>query len=107
MHPIWTGGMHSHVVKDVNNKHYKMVHVQWWVNLKKGAHNDAKLYKDLWQGRWKCNSIDPMQWVDIDFITFSFHVRKNTNTNNTTTISDVYDNWFKTNIDVVNEVNHI
>ncbi len=48
-----------------------------------------------------------MQWLDIDFITFSFHVRKNTNTNNTTTISDVYDNWVKTNIDVVNEVNHI
>jgi hypothetical protein len=87
VHPIWTGGMHSHVVKDVNSMHYKMAHVQWWVHLKRGAHNDAKLYK---------YSIDPMQWLDIDFITFSFHVKKNTNTNNTTTINDV-----------VNEVNHI
>jgi hypothetical protein len=27
------------VVKDENDEHYRMVHVQWWALLKKGGHN--------------------------------------------------------------------
>ncbi len=40
-------------------------------------------------------------------ISFSFFARKNTTMNNTRTISDVHDNQTKTNIDVMNETNHI
>jgi hypothetical protein len=66
VYPIWVGKMHSEVVKDGNDEHYRMVHVHWWVVCKKGTHNNVKSYQDYWQGRWKCNLIDPMQWVDID-----------------------------------------
>jgi hypothetical protein len=45
-----------------------------------------------------------MQWVDVDSISFSFLVRKNTTMNNTITISDVHGSWAKTNIDVINVV---
>jgi hypothetical protein len=38
--------MHNDVVNDDNSGHYKMVHVQWWVPLQKGAHNNTKLYQD-------------------------------------------------------------
>ncbi len=48
-----------------------------------------------------------MQWVDIDFIAFSFLARKNTTLNNIITISDVHDSQIKTNIDVANEVNYM
>jgi len=48
-----------------------------------------------------------MQWVDIDFIAFSFLARKNTTFNNIITISDVHDSQIKTNIDVANEVNYM
>ncbi len=48
-----------------------------------------------------------MQWVDIDFVAFSFLARKNTTLNNIITISDVHDNQIKTNIDVANEVNYM
>jgi len=27
MHPVWMGRMHIDVVKDVNDEHYRMVHV--------------------------------------------------------------------------------
>jgi len=61
MYPLWMRKMHNDVVKGENNGHYRIVHVQWWVPLKKGAHNNAKLYQDYWQGKWKCNLIKPMQ----------------------------------------------
>ncbi len=41
MYLVWMGKVHSDVVKDVNDEHYRMVHVQWWVPFKKGTHNDA------------------------------------------------------------------
>jgi hypothetical protein len=67
-----------------------MVHVQWWVPFKKGAHNDVDLYCDSWEGKWKCNLANPMQWVDIDSIAFSFPAKKNITMNNIITISDVH-----------------
>jgi len=41
---VWMGRTHSDVVKDANDEHYQMVHVQWWVPFKKRARNNAKLY---------------------------------------------------------------
>jgi hypothetical protein len=84
------GRVHINVVKDVNDEHYRMVHVQWWVPFKKWTHNDVELYQGCWEGKWNCNLLDPMQWVDIDFIAFSFPIRKNTTMNNIITISDVH-----------------
>lgn len=40
-------------------------------------------------------------------ISFSFFVRKNTTMNNTITIGDVHGSQTRTNIDVMNEINHI
>jgi hypothetical protein len=37
MYPIWMGRTHSDVMKDGNNEHYLMMHVQWWVPFKKRA----------------------------------------------------------------------
>jgi hypothetical protein len=52
--------MNSDVVKDEGNEHYKVVHVQWWMSLKKGVVNDVGLYRAYWRGKWKCNLSDPM-----------------------------------------------
>ncbi len=101
------GKMHNDVIKDENNGHYRMVHAQWWVPLKKGAHNNAKLNQDYWQGKWKCNLTDPIQQADIDTIAFSLPTRKNTTMNNIITISDMHCSLVKSNIDVANEINHI
>ncbi len=90
MYLVWMEKVHTDVVKDVNNEHYQMVHVQWWVPFKKGTHNDVELYQGCLEGKWKCNLLDPMQWVDIDFIAFSFPIRKNTTMNNIITINDVH-----------------
>jgi hypothetical protein len=67
-----------------------MVHVQSWVPFKKKKHNDVKLYRGCWEGKWKCNLLDPMQWVDIVFIMFSFPTKKNTTMNNILTINDMH-----------------
>ncbi len=90
MYPVWMGKVHIDVVKDVNDEYYRMVHVQWWVPFKKETCNDAKLYRGCWEGKWKCNLSNPMQWVDIDSIAFSFPTGKNTTMNNIITISDVH-----------------
>ncbi len=99
------GRVHNDVVKDANDEYYQMMHVQWWVPFKKGACNDAKLFWDCWEGKWKCNLV--MQWVDIDTIAFSFPTKKNTTMNTITTIRDVHVSWAKTNVDMVNEVNYM
>jgi hypothetical protein len=48
-----------------------------------------------------------MQWVDIDYIVFSFLARKNTTMDNIIMIYDLHASWAGANIDVVNEVNHM
>jgi hypothetical protein len=45
---VWLGRTNNDVVKDEGNKHYKMVHVQWWMSSKKGTMNDVELYLDYW-----------------------------------------------------------
>ncbi len=57
-------------------------------------------------GKWKCNLNDPMQWLNLNFVAFSFHSKKNIFVNNTITSSDVHANWAKTNIDEANALNH-
>jgi hypothetical protein len=48
------------VVKDDQNKNFKMVRVQWWVLVKKRSNlNERCLYEDCWNGKWKCNLVDP------------------------------------------------
>jgi hypothetical protein len=76
MYLVWMGRTHSDVVKDVNGEHYQMVHVQWWVPFKKGTHNNAQLYLGYWEGKWKCNLLDPMQWVTLILLLFHFLLRK-------------------------------
>jgi hypothetical protein len=71
---VWMGRVHNDVVKDVNDEHYQMVHVQWWVPFKKKTCADVKLSRDFWEGKWKCSLV--MQWVDIDSIAFSFLLGK-------------------------------
>jgi hypothetical protein len=41
VYPVWLGRANNDVVKDEGNKHYKMVHVQWWMLSKKGTMNDV------------------------------------------------------------------
>jgi hypothetical protein len=83
-----------------------MVHVQWWVSLKKGAVSDVELYSNYWQGKWKCNLNDLMQWLNINSIAFSFPSRKNITINNTITINDVHASRARANIEEANAHNH-
>jgi hypothetical protein len=50
---------HIVIVKDDQNENFKMVRMQWWVLVKKGSNlNEWHLYKDCWNGKWKCNLAD-------------------------------------------------
>jgi hypothetical protein len=33
--------------------------------MRKGAKNDEGLYHNCWLSTWKCNHVDPKQWVEI------------------------------------------
>jgi hypothetical protein len=67
------------VIKDEKNEYFKMVKVLWWVPVKKGSNLDEQhLYENCWNGKWKCNLLDPKQWLDISTILFSFPTWKNT-----------------------------
>ncbi len=37
---VWLGITHIDVVKDDQNENFKMVRVQWWVQMKKGSNLD-------------------------------------------------------------------
>jgi len=63
IYPIWMGRAESDVIKDQENENYRKVHVQWWVLVKKGGKNDEELYHNCWFNKWKCNHVDPKQWV--------------------------------------------
>ncbi len=55
---VWLGRTHSDVVKDDQNEFFKMMRV--WVPVKKGSNsNERHLYEDCWNGKWKCNLVDP------------------------------------------------
>jgi hypothetical protein len=45
--------------------------------MKKRSNLDEwHLYKDCWNGKWKCNLVDSKQWFDISGIILSFHAKK-------------------------------
>jgi hypothetical protein len=52
------------------------------VLMKKGTRNDTELYWDCWVNKWKCNLVDPKQWVDISFVLFSFLAKSHVTINN-------------------------
>jgi hypothetical protein len=62
------GRVESEVVKDDQFENFRHLHIQWWVLVKKGTRNDRELYHDCKVNKWKCNLVDPKQWVDISSI---------------------------------------
>ncbi len=64
-------------MKDEESAFFKMLRVQWWVLVKKGTKLDEQhMYKDCQNGKWKCNFVDPEQWLDISFVLFYFQPEK-------------------------------
>jgi hypothetical protein len=53
---------------------------------------------------WKCNLVDPKQWVDISSILFSFLARNNVTFNNIILISPHHATKAKQNLDVTNDI---
>jgi len=47
-------------------------------NEKKINDDELSLYEDYWNGKWKCNLIDPEQWFNILVVVFLFLTQKNT-----------------------------
>jgi hypothetical protein len=66
-------------VKDEQSNHFKHLHIQWWVLVKKGAKNDKQLYQDYWVNKWKSNLASPKQWVDISNVTINSIIMINVN----------------------------
>jgi hypothetical protein len=73
--------------------------------VRKGARNDRKLYQDYWVSKWKCNLVDPKQWVDI--VLFSFLARSNFTFNNIIMISANCAIKAKQNLDVDNDIERV
>jgi hypothetical protein len=97
------GRVENEVVKDEQPKNFRRLHIQWWMPMKKGAENDRELYQDYWVNKWKCNLVDPKQWVDILSILFSFLARNIVTINSIIMISVNPTTKAKQNLDVVNE----
>jgi hypothetical protein len=72
--------------------------------VRKGARNDRKLYQDYWVSKWKCNLVDPKQWVDISSVLFSFVARNNVTFNNIIMINANCATKAKQNLDVANDI---
>jgi len=67
--PFLMGRVEGDVIKNEENKYFKMVRIQWWVLVKKGSNLDEQhLYEDCWRGKWKCNLVDSQQCLDISTI---------------------------------------
>ncbi len=66
-------------MKDEQSNHFKHLHIQWWVLVKKGAKNDKQLYQDYWVNKWKSNLASPKQWVDISNVTINSIIMINVN----------------------------
>jgi hypothetical protein len=96
------GKAKSDVVRDQNNENYRMIYVQWWVPMRKGAKNDEDLYHNDWLSKWKNNDVDPKQWVEISSIVFSFSIRSNTTVNSIINISVTHAFKAKANLDAIN-----
>jgi hypothetical protein len=97
------GRVESEVVKVEQPKNFRHLHIQWWMPMKKGTKNDRKLYQDYWVNKWKCNLVDPKQWVDISSILFSFLAKNNVTINSIIMNGGNPTTKAKQNLDVVNE----
>jgi hypothetical protein len=60
------------------------------------------LYEDCWNGKWKCNLVDPEQWLDISTVLFSFTTQKNTTNKSQINILTTNPSRAKVNLDVAN-----
>jgi hypothetical protein len=61
------------VINDEHIEYFKIVRVQWWDPVKKRSNLDEQnFYENCWNGKWKCNLVDPEQWLDISIILFFF-----------------------------------
>jgi len=69
--------------------------------------NDRKLYQDCWENKWKCNLLDPKQWVDISSIIFSFLARNNVIINSIIKINVNYATKAKQNLDASNKTMNV
>jgi hypothetical protein len=78
LYHVWMWRAKNDVVKDDQYDNFKHVHIQWWVQLKKGARNDRKLLLN----KWKCNLANWKQWVNISSIQLSFPTISNVTINN-------------------------
>jgi hypothetical protein len=94
------GRVKNDVVKDQESENYRKVYVQRWVLVIKGAKNDEKLYHNCWLSKWKCNHIDPKQWVEISSVVFSFSAISNISINSMINISATHAFKTKANLDV-------
>jgi hypothetical protein len=45
-------------------------------NEKKIKDDQQSLYEDYWNGKWKCDLVDPKQWFNILIVFFCFLLRK-------------------------------
>jgi hypothetical protein len=60
------------------------------------------LYENCWNGKWKCNLLDPEQWHHISGIIFSIPVRKNITNKSQINIFATYANRVKVNLNAAN-----
>jgi hypothetical protein len=58
----------------------------------------------LWVSKWKCNLVDPKQWVDFSFVLISFLVESNVIINNIIMINVNHVTKAKQNFDATNEI---
>jgi hypothetical protein len=72
--------------------------------VNKGTKNDKELYQDCWLSKWKCNLVDPKQWVDNSFIVFLFLAKSNVTINSFITISGIHVSKAKQKVEVTNEI---
>jgi len=97
------GKVEGNVIKDEKNEYIKLVKVQWWVLVNKGSILDEQhLYENCYNGKWKCNLIDPKQWLNISAILLSFLVQKNTTNKSQINIHAIYVGRVKVNFNVAN-----
>jgi hypothetical protein len=66
--------------------------------VKKGAKNDEELYHNYWSNKWKCNHVNPKQWVKISSVTFSFSARSNITINSMININATHASKAKINL---------
>jgi hypothetical protein len=94
------------------SKLIKMNSSKWWrcnggSQWRRSNSDEQCLYKDYWNGKCKCNLVDPKQWLEIATILFSFPSRKNLTNKSQITILDNCSSRMKMNMEVVNAFSNL